>query len=159
MDPEISDCARLAKSTGADYIQFKTYSGAPFEANLHASVLAEIDRALDHACATFDVHVAERIFENSSVQTRGYARCHFQAMKTIVNADGSVYPCAQMRTNPATCIGNIHEASVEEIWNGARRRGLVERLDPQRCPYCVHDRQNQLIEFLGHFKAPHRAFY
>jgi radical SAM protein with 4Fe4S-binding SPASM domain len=156
---EIVDNARLVKSSGADYIQFKTYSGIPLDAALHAQVLTAIDRALDLADESFDVHVAERIFENQAFQVRGYTRCHFQAMKTIVNADGSVYLCAQKRTDPNGRVGNVHADSLAEIWGSAHRKSVVDNLDLVGCPYCVHDRQNRLIEFLGHFTAPHRGFY
>jgi len=156
---EVVENARLVKSTGADYVQFKTYSGLPIEPNLHQSMLEAVDRALDLADETFDIHVMSRIFENHSFQVRGYSRCHFQAMKTVINADGSVYLCAQKRTNPEGRIGDVHEQSLSEIWNGRQRSRVVNELDLVNCPYCVHDPQNKMIEFMGHFRAPHRGFY
>lgn len=156
---EIAAAARLVKSLGADYIQFKTYSGLPFPPALHERVLAEIERTFALSCNGFDVHVMERIFENSAFQVRGYSRCHFQAMKAIINADGNLYLCAQKRTDPEARIGNILENTLEEIWNGPRRREVVENLCLAGCPYCVHDRQNKLLEFLSHFAAPHHGFY
>ena len=122
-------------------------------------MLTGIERALELSDASFDVHVAERIFVNHPFQVRGYSRCHFQAMKTIINADGSVYLCAQKRTDPTGRIGNIHQSSLDEIWRGAQRRETVRNLDLASCPYCVHDQQNKMLEFLTHFEAPHRGFY
>ncbi|HMD71990.1 MAG TPA: radical SAM protein [Bryobacteraceae bacterium] len=156
---DIFAAAQLVKDVGADYIQFKTYSGLPMEPGLHERVLRAIDRALDLSDPTFDVHVMDRIFENRTFQVRGYSRCHFQAMKTIINADGSVYLCAQKRTDPAGRIGNVHEQSLAAIWNGVKRRRVVNRLDLASCPFCVHDNQNKMIEFMAHFRAPHRGFY
>lgn len=156
---EIAANARLVKESGANYIQFKSYSGLPLAQDVHARVLEEIGRALDLSCDTFDVHVAPRIFENHPFQVRGYSRCHFQAMKTVINADGSVYLCAQKRTNPNGRIGNVHDRSLAEIWAGAARQRTIDDLNLVDCPYCVHDAQNKLIEFLGHFQAPHRGFY
>lgn len=156
---EAPAAARLVKETGADYIQFKTYSGLQMEPGLHEHMLHAIDRALDLPDETFDVHVMDRIFENRSFQVRGYSRCHFQAMKTVINADGALYLCAQKRTDPAGRIGNVHEQSLAAIWNGAERRRVVESLDLVNCPFCVHDRQNKTLEFLAHFQAPHRGFY
>jgi len=151
--------AQLVKDTGADYIQLKTYSGLPIEPKLHEHMLHAVDRAIDLSCESFDVHVADRIFENHSFQVRGYSRCHFQAMKTVINADGSLYLCAQKRTNPAGRIGNVHEQSLAEIWNGVKRSGVVNELDLVGCPYCVHDKQNKMIEFMANFRAPHGDFY
>jgi MoaA/NifB/PqqE/SkfB family radical SAM enzyme len=151
--------AQLVKDTGADYIQFKTYSGLPMEPGQHERMLRGVERALDLSDGTFDIHVMDRIFENRGFQVRGYSRCHFQAMKTVINADGSVYLCAQKRTDPAGRIGNVHEQSLAAIWNGAGRRCVVDSLDLVNCPFCVHDRQNKTLEFLAHFQAPHRGFY
>ncbi len=156
---EIPAAARLAKDSGADYIQFKTVPGVPMEPALHERVLHSIDRALDASDESFDVHVMNRIFENGGFQVRGYSRCHFQAMKTVINADGSVYLCAQKRTDPGGRIGNVNRQSLEAIWNGAERRRAVDSLDLAGCPYCVHHQQNKTLEFLTHFRAPHRGFY
>jgi radical SAM protein with 4Fe4S-binding SPASM domain len=97
--------------------------------------------------------------QNHTFQVRGYTRCHFQAMKTMINADGNVYLCAQKRTDPNGVIGNVHRSSLREIWEGAQRRQTIEDLCLADCPYCVHDQQNKMLEFLRHFRAPHRRFY
>lgn len=156
---EIVEGARMVKESGADYIQFKCYSGLPIPAALHEKMLIEIEKALEFSDATFDVHVVDRIFENQSFQVRGHTRCHFQAMKTVINADGAVYLCAQKRTNPTGSIGNIHDNSLLEIWNGNRRKQVVDNLCLLDCPYCVHDKQNKMLEFFAHFQAPHQSFY
>ena len=156
---EIADCAAMVKETGVAYIQFKTWSGLPIPPALQERMLLQIERALELSCDSFDVHVAERIFVNHTFQVRGYTRCHFQAMKTVINADGSVYLCAQKRTDPSGRIGNVHRDSLSGIWNSARRREVVDRLELSGCPYCVHDWQNKALEFLTQFEAPHRDFY
>lgn len=156
---EIAECARLVKDSGAAYIQFKTWSGLRIAPELHERMLLQIERALELSCATFDVHVADRIFVNRTFQVRGYTRCHFQAMKTIINADGSVYLCAQKRTDPNGRIGNIHESSLRDIWHSDRRRQTIRDLDLIACPYCVHDAQNKILEFVSCFQSPHRDFY
>lgn len=156
---EIVAGARLVKDSGADYIQFKSYSGIPLEPALHERVLAALEEALALADQRFDIHIADRIFENHSFQVRGYSRCHFQAMKTVINADGNVYLCAQKRTNASGRIGNIHETSLASLWESAFRAKVVADLDLVACPWCVHDKQNKMLEFMGHFKTPHRAFF
>jgi radical SAM protein with 4Fe4S-binding SPASM domain len=156
---EIVSAARLVKDAGGDYIQFKTSSGIAFPPSLHERVLLEIEKALALADAHFDIHVMERIFENPTFQVRGYSRCHFQAMKTVINADGLVYLCAQKRTSPDAAIGSVHDSSLAEIWRGQTRQRVVDSLQLVNCPYCVHDRQNTILEFLAHFRAPHPGFY
>lgn len=156
---EVYDCAVLVKSTGAEYIQFKSYSGVPLAPDLHMEALRQVERALNLQDDTFDVHVMDRIFGNETHQVRGYSKCHWQAFKPVINADGNVYLCAQKRTNKEGVIGNIYDKSLREIWHGEARRRVVDNLNLFSCPYCVHHQQNQMIEFFGSFVSKHRGFF
>ncbi len=156
---DILACGRLVKDCGADYIQYKSYSGVAIAPELHERMLRELAEAIELDDETFDVHIVDRIFDNAVHQVRGYSRCHWQAFKPVIGADGSVYLCAQKRTSTDGIIGNVTTASLSEIWHGEQRRQVLTELDLKRCPFCVHDRQNKLIEFLGSFTAPHRAFF
>ncbi|MFJ4184158.1 radical SAM protein [Kitasatospora sp. NPDC089509] len=158
-------CGRLVKDSGADYIQYKSYSGVAIGPDLHERMLDNLEQALALDDERFDVHIVDRIFSNDTHQVRGYTRCHWQQFKPVIGADGNVFLCAQKRTRTkdgegiAGVIGNIYEKSFEEIWTGEQRRRVVEELRLKDCPFCVHHPQNELIEFLGTFTAPHRAFF
>jgi MoaA/NifB/PqqE/SkfB family radical SAM enzyme len=156
---DIVACGRLVKDCGADYIQYKAYSGINIEPELHERMLHGIAEAITLSDENFDVHVVDRIFDNNTHQVRGYTRCHWQAFKPVIGADGNVFLCAQKRTNPNGIIGNILESSFADVWTGDRRRRVVEELDLRSCPFCVHDKQNKIIEFLCNFTAPHGAFF
>ena len=156
---EVHDCAKLVKSTGANYIQLKSYSGVPMSSELQTAALKQIERVLELQDDKFDVHVMDRIFANETHQVRGYTKCHWQAFKPIINADGNVYLCAQKRTNKNGIIGNIYEKSLKEIWNSRERQKVVNELDLFTCPYCVHHDQNQMIEFFDGFVSKHKGFF
>ncbi|MDJ0824162.1 MAG: radical SAM protein [Rhodobacter sp.] len=156
---EVQACAELVKSTGANYIQLKSYSGVPMSTELQNEALKQVERVLDLQDDDFDVHVMDRIFANETHQVRGYTKCHWQAFKPIINADGNVYLCAQKRTNNNGVIGNIYEKSLKEIWESDERRKVVEELNLYSCPYCVHHQQNQMIEFFSSFVSKHKGFF
>jgi MoaA/NifB/PqqE/SkfB family radical SAM enzyme len=152
-------CGRLVKSCGADYIQYKSYSGLPIPPELHERILRGLADAIGLDDDSFDVHIVDRVFDNAVHQVRGYSRCHWQAFKPVIGADGSVYLCAQKRTNPNGIIGNLYEQSFTQIWHGEQRAKVLEGLDLRSCPFCVHDRQNKMIEYAAAFAAPHGAFF
>jgi MoaA/NifB/PqqE/SkfB family radical SAM enzyme len=156
---DIVACGELVKRCGADYIQYKSYSGMPIAASLHERMLRQLAEAIDLDDSSFDVHIVGRIFDNALHQVRGYSRCHWQAFKPVIGADGSVYLCAQKRTSSDGIIGNVNELSFADIWTGQQRRHVLEALDLVRCPFCVHDRQNKMIEFFGGFQSPHGSFF
>ncbi|MEU8919485.1 radical SAM protein [Kitasatospora sp. NPDC048545] len=156
---------RLVKDTGAAYIQYKSYSGVEIPADLHERMITELDKALDLQDDTFDVHIVDRIFDNNVHQVRGYTRCHWQQFKPVIGADGNVFLCAQKRTRTedgtgiAGVIGNITDRTFAEVWRGEQRRQVLADLQLKDCPFCVHGKQNELVEFLGSFTAPHGSFF
>jgi MoaA/NifB/PqqE/SkfB family radical SAM enzyme len=156
---DIVACGQLVKECGADYIQYKAYSGVGIEPELHTAMLHGLAEAIRLSDETFDVHIVDRIFDNYTHQVRGYSRCHWQAFKPVIGADGNVFLCAQKRTNANGVIGNILESSFADVWTGEQRRRVIEELDLRSCPFCVHDRQNKTIEFLTNFTAPHGSFF
>ncbi|WP_030459483.1 radical SAM protein [Kitasatospora sp. NRRL B-11411] len=161
---DIVPAAQLVKDTGAEYIQFKSYSGVEIPADLHERMLAELDKALDLQGDGFDVHIVDRIFDNNVHQVRGYSRCHWQQFKPVIGADGNVFLCAQKRTRTtdgegiAGVIGNITDRTFAEVWRGEQRRQVLAELRLKDCPFCVHHQQNQLVEFQSSFTAPHGSF-
>jgi MoaA/NifB/PqqE/SkfB family radical SAM enzyme len=157
-------CGEMVKECGADYIQYKSYSGVAISPQLHERMLTELDKALDLDDETFDVHIVRRIFDNNTHQVRGYSGCHWQQFKPVIGADGNVFLCAQKRTRTdagpgiAGVIGNINHATFAEIWRGEQRRQVLEQLQLKSCPSCVHHAQNEALEFLTRFQAPHGTF-
>ncbi|WP_416960117.1 radical SAM protein [Streptomyces sp. Agncl-13] len=158
-------CGELVKDCGVDYIQYKSYSGVAVGPELHARMLAGLDRALDLDDERFDVQIVDRIFDNNTHQVRGYSRCHWQQFKPAIGADGNVFLCAQKRTRTnagdgiAGVIGNINDSTFAEVWRGEQRRQVLEQLVLKSCPFCVHHQQNRMLEFLTGFDAPHGKFF
>ncbi len=151
--------ASIFKDAGADYVQFKTYSGVPIESSIYDLLLDELGRVLTLNDVSYDIHIMERIFDQRDFQVRDYSKCHWQAFKTIIGADGNVYLCAQRRGKADSIIGNVKELSLYEIWNGELRRAVLNNLVTERCPFCVHHNQNKQIDFLYNYKESHKSFY
>jgi MoaA/NifB/PqqE/SkfB family radical SAM enzyme len=60
-------------------------------------------------------------------------RCLFVWQSTVINADGSVYPCQYY----AQSMGNIREEPLAKIWNGPRYRALRKALKKGLLPGCA----------------------
>ena len=120
---ELHAAAALVKTSGANYVQIKTCPGIPIPADLHAKILTQVENTISLSDDRFEVHVLDRVFHNEVFQVRGYQKCHFQAFKMVIGADGSVFPCGQMRNNPDAVLGNIRRATLAEI--GKARRGKM----------------------------------
>ena len=156
---EASKTADLVKSLGADYIQFKTYAGIGIEQTWYDILLQEIEKAILLSDDNFDVYVMDNLFDTNTFQARTYSKCHWQAFKTIINADGNVYLCTQKRGKQDSIIGNIYHQTLKEIWQGDQRKEVVKSILLSECPYCVHHNQNRIIEFLSSTMYTHKGFY
>ncbi|MCC6280914.1 MAG: radical SAM protein [Saprospiraceae bacterium] len=156
---ELSLAASLAKSAGADYIQFKTYAGIGISDNWYSLLLKEIEKVITFSGDSFDVHVMENVFNRGAFQSRDYSKCHWQGFKTIIGADGNMYLCTQKRGKADAVIGNIYENTLKEIWGSEQRERVVNSIILEKCPFCVHNTQNKLIEFLGVSGNTHTNFY
>ena len=70
--------------------------------------------------------------------------CGAGATSLAISPDGTIYPCISMKIP----LGNILEENVGDVWNGERRRKLVESLtwnntedcknclSKKNCPHC-----------------------
>ncbi len=156
---ECALAAKLFKKIGSDYVQFKTYSGLELAADYYDLLLAALEQALQLSDELFDVHIMERILEQNTFQVRDYSKCHWQAFKTIIGADGNVYLCAQRRGKKDSVIGNVYNNTLQQIWKGDQRKAVIDNLITEKCPYCVHHVQNKHLDFFYNYSESHKGFY
>lgn len=66
--------------------------------------------------------------------------CHMPSLALYVFYDGRVYPCGHPHAHEGTPLGNLHEQSFGEIWNGRAfrnlRAGLASGDAPALCLSC-----------------------
>jgi GTP 3',8-cyclase len=156
---EIPMVTQHIRDIGLDYIQFKSYSGVKFPEMYYRLLLENLSLALEHATESFDIHIMANIFSQDTHQVRGYHKCHWQAFKTIINADGNMYLCTQRRGKSDSVIGNIYNNSLSEIWDGVLRSDVINNLLLQECPFCVHHQQNQIVDFYATNSMSKNKFY
>ena len=131
---QVVNMARELREIGVDYFTVKPYSQ-----NLHSKNKQTINydqlRWLENelkACATSDFAVHFRANAMDSVHHgKSYRRCLGLPFMTHVDAKGNVWPCIAHIGTDEFCYGNIYEQTFEEIWEGARRKAVVERLYAQ----------------------------
>lgn len=60
--------------------------------------------------------------------------------RLMIRADGEVYPCCRYQDLPGTELGNVHEQSFQDIWNGKAYRFLRKKVNtdnpPLGCELC-----------------------
>lgn len=77
-----------------------------------------------------------------------FDKCHAQRYLFVVNPSGNVFPCPQV-TSPEfyhISYGNIKDNSFEEIWNGPKRKKVLDmKVRDMNCGIC--DRKDECINY------------
>ena len=81
-------------------------------------------------------------------------RCLAAPLLAVIAADGTVYPCCNLRGLPDWALGTLDYGAgrgFRPIWEGALRRAVMLRIQAARClAHCTHplSRYNEAIEYL-----------
>ncbi|MDD5617954.1 MAG: radical SAM protein [Candidatus Omnitrophica bacterium] len=83
---------------------------------------------------------------NDNCHVTHFNKCWTQKFNFIVDKSGNVFPCPQVATSEFSHLiyGNIKKESFSKIWNGARRKKILEMpLEKMNCRIC--DRKDENI--------------
>lgn len=129
--------ARQAKHAGADYLEFRPFWGRAAEAAV------DLKETWGLAGDGFRVLYARQF----TAASREYTTCHGSAFTTVIQADGHVPLCCNLRGKPDWYLGSLHAEPFAQIWTTARRAGVLSR--PAPCfPGCRHDALNGMLDLL-----------
>ena len=86
---------------------------------------------------------------------KSYKRCLGTPFWAYLSSDGEVYPCNTFYNIKKFSFGNIKEKSFTEIWNGQKRKKVLEylesKMDAKKCrELCRLDEINAYLWRLKH---------
>jgi MoaA/NifB/PqqE/SkfB family radical SAM enzyme len=161
----LTAAGRLAKEAGADYLAVKGCVPLPWS-EYHpppaywTSFQDQLAQVQELASPSFQVFVRSETFEQAP-EERCYQRCLGLPLLTTIGADGQVYGCLENQQDSAWALGDLHRQGFPEIWQGSRRRRVMDDLGrprPESCPsFCRHHPANDFLWRLAH-PTGHRNF-
>jgi MoaA/NifB/PqqE/SkfB family radical SAM enzyme len=161
---EIYDSALLARDIGCDYFEVKpsySYAGGIDHALVVHSEMRmqearkEVDRLGSLVTDSFKIMKAINLEDSlhgvKSVQAKDYIKCPVSELRTLICPSG-VFICPYWRAKENFRIGDVNDMSFGEMWNGKRRKEVMQFADPsKKCPFhCLRHESN--IEILGMIK-------
>lgn len=128
---QLPDMARQCREIGVDYLTVKPYSQ-----HLHSENKFEIEYEemldLEKELLKFVTDDFAIYFRANAMKKVHHEKCYKECLglpfMTHIDAKGNVWPCVAHVGTEAFCYGNINEHPFEEIWNGQRRKDVVEAL-------------------------------
>jgi len=156
---QLPNMARQLQNIGIDYLTIKPYSQ-----HLHSENTFEIDY---EAMLELEQELKQYITENFSVYFRAnamkkvhykkcYRQCYGLPFMTHIDAKGNVWPCVAHIGTEEFCYGNIYEQTFEEIWEGRKRKEVVEKLNSLDINKVCREacRLDEINKYLNELKHP-----
>lgn len=129
---QLPDMARQLREIGLDYLTVKPYSQHLHSENRfdvdYQNMLELEERLKQYATESFSIY-----FRSSAMKKMHHEKCYSQCyglpFMTHIDAKGNVWPCIAHIGIEDFKYGNIYEQEFCEIWEGERRKQVIEKLN------------------------------
>ncbi|MAH03313.1 radical SAM protein [Candidatus Pacearchaeota archaeon] len=136
---EAPKLAKILKNIGADNLQIKPYSHHPSSINDY-SVGIDVFNQLEEKLTEFDSDNFKVLFRKQTAKRINeginYSECYGLPFFTLIDSKGNVIPCNLFYKNEEFSYGNIYKANFNEIWKGAKRKQVIEKIRQQGISEC-----------------------
>jgi len=133
---EIVKIVLIVKNIGVDYLVVKPYSYHPLSINrldvrYKYANLGHLEKKL-LSLSTKDFKIIFRRNAISGINNdRSYSHCLGLPFAAHITARGDIYPCNFFIGNKKFIYGNIYKDDFKDIWDGQRRKRLLESISKE----------------------------
>jgi len=124
--------AEELREIGVDYLAVKPYSQHLHSKNtfqIDYNVMLELEQELkQYAREDFAVYFRANAMKKVHHE-KCYQQCYGLPFMAHIDAKGNVWPCIAHIGTKEFCYGNIYEQTFEAIWEGERRREIIDKLN------------------------------
>lgn len=143
---EMESFVRLCMEIGADFAQFRPFTGDL--CNVEEPYLRLKEK---YETEAFQVRASIQKYNfMEQAAERQYSKCRGMFFSTVITADAKVFACLHHRQEEQYLLGDLNEQSLEEIFLSPRIREVYKRIDCEQCPVlCRNDAINKILEQLA----------
>lgn len=151
--------AKILREIGVDYLTIKPYSQ-----HLHSKNRFKIDYEemldLEKQLKEFVTEDFAVYFRASAMKKMHHEKCYRQCyglpFMTHIDAKGNVWPCVAHIGIEDLCYGNINEQPFEQIWEGVKRKEIIEQLNQMDINKVCREacRLDEINKYLNELKHP-----
>lgn len=157
----LNESALLAKKLseiGVDYLSIKPYSHHPDSFN-NLIVNPEEYNKIEEGLKEFNTDNFKVFFRKETIKRiqegNVYPECYGLSFFCLIDAKGNVLPCNLFYENPDFTYGNLNEQSFSEIWEGEKRKQVLEKIKQKGIKECrVGCRCDVINRYLDRLKNP-----
>jgi MoaA/NifB/PqqE/SkfB family radical SAM enzyme len=142
---DIPRACEIAEKFGLDFVHIRPAyypKGTAQEAKVR-----ELAEVIFHASEAASLNYAVPIFSISDKfegfwTKRQYEKCLASPLHAVVTATGEFVVCQDVFTR----FGNLYTDPFEKIWSSPEHKAAIAKIDPDKCPRCVMNRPNEIME-------------
>lgn len=145
--PEMEQFVALVKDAGADFAQFRPFTGDMYDVTDEYMKLKK-----KYETPKFGVRASvQKYREMKTKGQRDYHKCRGMFFSTVITADAKVFACLHYRQKDEYYLGQITEnCSLADIFRSSRMREVFEYIDCSNCPeLCRNDVFNRTLNALS----------
>lgn len=155
---EIFEAAKLSKEIGCDYFELKPSYDDFHQIVMHSQKLmktAKEQLELSKSIEDKNFRILESVMLNSALerenfgsQKKTYQDCRAAELRTLITPSGA-YVCPYFRGEETKKIGDLRFETLSEMWNGDKRKKIMEDLNPSiACKnlHCIRHETNEELE-------------
>jgi GTP 3',8-cyclase len=155
---QVGKLAVKLRDLGADNLQIKPYSNHP-NSNNNLAIDLGLYNSIESKIKDLSTEKFKIIFRKETVQRleseRNYHECYGLSFFTLIDSGGNVLPCNLYYGNPEYTYGNLYENSFSEIWQGKKRKEVLEKIHGQGVDNCRRGcRLDAINRYLERLKNP-----
>jgi sulfatase maturation enzyme AslB (radical SAM superfamily) len=157
---EIFSLVAKMKEIGVDYVQIRPICTLTREERV--LITNESKRQIEHSLKLMDENfhvfpILHRFDEIMSFE-RGYDTCYGHALIGIIGADCKVHLCCQLKGKKKYVMGDLHENSFKDVWEGEQRKDVIHGLAVNDCPPCRYNKYNEILDYMADREKLHIDF-
>lgn len=155
----VIDMAKQLREIGVDYFTIKPYSQ-----HLHSQNTFEVDYNelldLENELKSYQTQDFSIFFRANAMKKMHHKKCYQQCFglpfMTHIDSRGNVWPCVAHIGTDEFCYGNINRHTFEEIWEGSRRKQIIEQLNQLDINKICREacRLDEINKYLDELKHP-----
>lgn len=156
---QLPNMAKQLREIGVDYLTVKPYSQHLHSENtfqIDYNAMLELEQEIkQYATEDFAIYFRANAMKKMH-QQKCYEVCHGLPFMTHIDAKGNVWPCVAHIGAKEFCYGNIYENTFEEIWEGNRRKEIIEKLNGLDINKVCREacRLDEINKYLNELKHP-----
>ncbi len=156
---QLSDMAKQLREIGVDYLTIKPYSQHLHSENsfqIDYNEMLELEETLkQYITEDFAIYFRANAMKKLC-HKKDYQQCYGLPFMTHIDAKGNVWPCVAHIGTEEFCYGNIYQQTFEEIWEGARRQRVIEKLEMLDINKVCREacRLDEINKYLNELKYP-----